>query len=519
MAGDERNRLVYDVVRRHRRGESKRRIAKVVGIARKTVTKILEEHGARLEHGDDALARQLPKPRAPRASKLDPHIDFIAAQVEEFADITAQRVWEKLVDEGFDGGYTLVRDSMRQLRPKPAKRAHDPVRTPAGKQGQCDWSPHTLPGCKIKVQTFSLVLHFSSHQYVDFARDKPQIVLFRQLKAAFEDFRGVPAEIVFDSEKTVVDRWENGEPVLNLGMMDFAAYYGFENHIAPRADGAYKGGVERPFWTVEQNFFTGRSFKDFDDARARVARWRDTFARRPHGTKRRTRVEMFEQEQPKLQPLPAHPYDTSEIVWRIVDGYHSVLFDTNTYTVPRAYVGFRLCIRANEDTVQVYDNAVRLLTTHSRLPHGAHAESELPEHRRKRRIDIEKIVERFELWGEAAASFAHRLRARQRLAGVELSCILALQAEYRLEDILAAIEHALAYDACQAKALTRILQVHAKPLTLEDVVTRRIRDDIRKALAKTPVRQRALETYQDVLTKRGEPDTEEDDEPKGHDTD
>ncbi len=518
--GEDRRRLVYEVVRRHRRGESQRRIAKVLGIARKTVRKMLADHEERRRRGDDALAREGPRPRAPRPSKLDRYADRIEELLKQFPKITAQRVFEIITEEGFEGRYTIVRQHMRKVHPKERKRAHDPVTTPPGKQGQFDWSPYTLPGCGIAVNSFSLVLHYSSYQYVAFTLDRTRPTLLRQFVAAFDDLGGVPEEIVFDSEKTVVDRWELGRPIVNLAFLDFAAYYGFSVHVAPRADGAYKGGVESGHWVLEQNFLNGRRFYDLDDARSRLAAWRDRFsATRVHRTKGRTRLEMYQQEKPELQRLPAAAYDTSQIVWRIVDGFHRVLFETNTYSVPRAYVGAPLCVRVTEDAVRIYDGAARLLATHDRVPRGAREDRVLAEHRRKRRIDIDKVVEHFQIWGDDAATFAVRLRQRRRFAGAELSAILALQARYRVEDILTSIKHALDYDACSAKALERILQVRATPLDLHDVVTDRIRAEIRRALHRAPVRQRELEAYQKLLAQREDDDhTEDTDEPEDPDT-
>ncbi len=517
---EERQRLVYEVLRRRQRGESIRQISRVLHIARKTIRKVLDAHAARVGQGDDALSRELAKPRAPRPSKLDDYVGRIAELLASpaLAGITAQRIFEIIEEEGFEGKYSIVRDHVRKVQPTQSKRAFDPVVTPPGKQAQFDWSPYTLAGCGVRVNSFSLELHHSSYQYVDFTLDRTRPTLLRQFVAAFEDLGGVPREVVFDSEKTVVDRWELGRPIVNLTFLDFAVYYGFEVHVAPRADGPYKGGVERSHWTVERNFLNGRTFHDLDDARGRLALWRDKFsAERPHRTKRRTRLEMYLEEKPVLQALPAHAYDTSEIVWRIVDGFHRVQFETNTYSVPRPYVGARLCVRATEDTVRVYDGAARLLATHERAPRQGHEDRTLAEHGRPRRIDIDKVVEKFELWGAEAATFATRLRARQRYAGRELCSVLALQSHYRVEDILTAIAHALHFDACYAKALERILQVRATPLDLQDVVADRIRAEIRRALHRAPVRQRALDIYQqliegcddddEVLHEHQEPDT------------
>ena len=497
---DDRARLVYDVVRRLERGESIRQISRAKGIARKTVRKIARKNAKRRSEGDNAMARAGVKPRAPRPSKLDKYVETIDSLLDDYPDITAQRVFEELVLLGFDGGYTIVKEYVRKARPKEAKRAFDPVVTPPGKQAQVDWSPYTFDRGD-DIEAFSAVLHYSRYQHADFSADRRQHTLFRHIVHAFDAFGGVPHELVFDSEKTVVDRWELGEPVLNLGMVDFAAYYRFAVHIAPRADGPYKGGVERPFWFLETNFFNGRTFQSLDEARETLAWWLENRANcRKHRTTRRLPLDMLAEERPLLKELPAHPYDTSEICWRIADGFHRVEFETNTYTVPRAYVGFRLCVRATENTVQVYDGYARLLATHERAHRGAHEERELPEHRRQRRIDIDKVAQRFEIWGDAATCFAARLRQRQRYAGVELSSILAFQAQYRLKDVLGAIEQALAYHVYKASAVKRILEVNAQPLRFEDVVAEQLRAEIRRTLERVPVRQRALDTYQQLLT-------------------
>ena len=518
---EDRRRLVYEAARRKARGESGRQIARALRIDPKTVRKLLKEHEARLERGDDALARELPAPHTPRPSKLDAYMDRVHALLTDpkLPGITARRVFEILVEEGFDGGYSIVRDCVRQVRPTQVKKAYDPVVLPPGQQAQFDWSPYVLPGCGIAVNAFSLALHYSSYQFVDLAVDRTRPTLLRLFVAAFDDLGGVPSEIVFDSEKTVIDRWEMDQPVVNLAFLDFAAYYGFEVHVAPRNDGAYKGGVERTHSTLENNFLNGRTFIDLRDARTRLFAWRDRFAaERDHRTKRRTRLEMYLEEKPSLAPLPRHPYDTSEVVWRIADGFHRVLFETNTYTVPRQFVGHRLCVRTTDELVRVYDGAARLLATHERAPRQAHDNRTLPEHGRRERVDIDKVVERFQVWGDDAARFAARLRGRQRYAGQELSGILALQSQYSIEDILAAVRHALDHDACNARALHRILQVRATPLDLHDLVAHRIRAEIRRALHRAPVRQRSLDAYQELLASREDDDTEDIDEPEEPDT-
>ena len=53
-------------------------------------------------------------------------------------------------------------------------------------------------------------------------------------------------------------------------------------------------------------------FVDVDDLNAQFRRWRDEIAhQRPHPEQRdQTVAQVFAQEQPRLLPLPAHPFET-----------------------------------------------------------------------------------------------------------------------------------------------------------------------------------------------------------------
>lgn len=83
-----------------------------------------------------------PRPdRAPRASKLDPFKPRIAELMTRYPHITAQRVFESLSAEGFDGGYNTVKKYVRAARPKPKP---PPSRTTTvygpGEMAESDWS-------------------------------------------------------------------------------------------------------------------------------------------------------------------------------------------------------------------------------------------------------------------------------------------------------------------------------------------------------------------------------------------
>ena len=149
------------------------------------------------------------------------------------------------------------------------------------------------------------------------------------LKRSFETFGGVPLQAVTDSMPGVVDRWECDQPLLNVRFVDFAAYHHFAVDIAPRGCPRYKGKKERSFWFAERNLLNGRKFASLEEFQEVLAWWTAERAmKRPHPLTARPLWEMLAEEQPYLQPLPARPYDTREVVIRVVDTYGYVQHHT-----------------------------------------------------------------------------------------------------------------------------------------------------------------------------------------------
>ncbi len=498
---DERARLVYEAARRHRRGDSTRSIARALGIARKTVQRMLDDIDKRRDEGDDALARELPARRAPRGSKLDAFTDVIAELMGRYPDIRATRLHEELCERGFDGGYTIVRLHLNALRPKPGKRPRKMVLTPPGKQGQFDWSPYKLAD-GTPIYAFSCVLGHSRNRYAHFCSDMRQPTVFRELRRTFDFHGGVAREYVTDSMPGIVDRWENNEPILNLRAVDFAAFHDFSIHVAPRGDGAYKGKVERVFRFLEESFFNARTFHTLQEANDKLAWWLEHRCNgKPHRTTRRRPVDALADELPHLTPLPAHPYDDRELAHRIVDAYCYVAFDGNRYLAPRLHVGKWVYVRASEQLVEIIAGAVTVVARHPRATRnaGEHVPPPSDDSSRPRRRPAGELVAAISSWGADAGTWAARVREHQRCAAVHLGRVLQLRSTWALSDIIAAIEHAAHYQAHSAAAVERILVARARPRTLEDHIAEGARAHVRQAIAQSPVQQRGLQAYARLL--------------------
>ena len=476
--------------------------------------RILKQEEKRRDEGESVLERKGIKPPTPRGSKLDPYNGQITEWLTHFPKLTAERVREMLTDLGLEAGYSIVRKRVNELRPdKKEKEAVVKVVTPPGHQFQFDWSPYTIADGST-VQLFGCILSWARGHSFEASNNTRQTTVLRFLQASFDSWGGVPHQGVTDSMPGVVDRWELDKPVLNIRFVDFAAYYNFAVLISPRATPRFKGKVERPFLFAELNLFNGREFHSLQHFQETLAWWtREKALKLPHPDTGQPRWQMVEEERPYLQPLPAHPYDTRDVLVPVVDAYGFATCRTNRYRVPDKYIGERVygCIGA--DRIEFFDRTVHRINEYERLPDGAGLE--VGGGKRKARHDIGLLTDRLATWGDEAALFAAQLREQQRCSGAHMAHLLSLQLQWSLDDIVAAIRHALDYQAIDAKAIERILNARFVPRRLDEQIGNATREHVRTLMAAHPVVQRTLDQYETLKQGDRPHNSKEDDhEPK-----
>lgn len=494
-----RNRqdLEHQIIIHYAQGWGIRALSRHFSMSRNTIRRIIRKNRSQRDQGHDVLDKKKP---VLRKSKLDSFRPQIQQLLEKHPDITGVRVHEELVTEGFDGGTTIVTDYLRRIRPQPKKEPVVRFETEPGQQGQMDWSPYTLPFTRTgrqKVVCFSYILGFSRRQYIDFTLNRNFFTLIRRHQDAFAYFNGVPSTCLYDSEKTVVLRWEGGQPVYNPSFVAFITHYHCRPIACARGRPQTKGKVEAPFQYIEKNLFNGRKFEDLQDLRA-TARW--WLANRSdvhiHDTTGRAPLELFlAKEQAALTALPAHDYDTAEVALRVcrVDGF--LEHDTNLYSVPYEYIADILTVKATENEIIVYSPELTVIAHHERKPIGAKEKLEDPAHRKseKVRYGLEPVKDGFLALGDGTDAFLKGLKERHpRNCGFQARYILRLKEHYHCEDIHAALMHAMKYYAFDGKAIERILKARFSPRPLESMAAR----SASKIFSSLPeVKQRPLEDY------------------------
>ncbi len=316
----------------HRQGLKISMIARQLGIDRKTVRKYLAMDVGIPTYG----------PRQPRKRLIDGHVEYLKQRLDAYPGLTAQRLMREITERGYEGGYSTVRDVVRELRPPGGGRGFA-VRfeTPPGHQAQVDFAQFQVrfsdkPDKVQIVWLFSMVLGFSRLIWARFAYRQTLQTVLACHRAAFEAIGGVPREILYDRMKTaVIGEDEEGRVVYNRALGDLAGHYGF----LPKACRPYrpetKGKVERPFRYIREDFFLGTVFRDIDDLNAQLSRWLGDVANpRVHATTGRVVNEAFAEERATLQSLPLIPFGSVLKLERRISHEGMVSVAGNYYSVP-----------------------------------------------------------------------------------------------------------------------------------------------------------------------------------------
>jgi transposase len=184
--------LVHEIVVLFRGGASVRRIARGLGISRRTVDRAL----ARVEPArSGGSPHGSPRP-APRGSQLDAYEPAIRDLLARYPDITVQRVHEELRPLGYTGGYTILSVRVRALRPRPVITPVRRFETAPGVRAQMDYSTYDLNFSdegRRRVYAFSYVLGYSRRQYLHFVEAQDFATTVREHVRAFEHLGGVAA--------------------------------------------------------------------------------------------------------------------------------------------------------------------------------------------------------------------------------------------------------------------------------------------------------------------------------------
>lgn len=279
---------------------------------------------------------------APKPSKMDPYKHLIDMWLEE-APYSAVRIHEKLMEQGCDCKYTIVRQYVATRKAALNEKATVRFETMPGLQGQVDWGffenyKVLENGESRKLYCFLMVLGYSRMRYIEFVTDMSTTTLIKCHINAFRYFDGYPEEILYDNMKQVVVKrmLKQSESELNKQFEDFAGFYGFKPILCRPYRGQTKGKVERTVRYVRENFMVGIRYHSLANLNSQAHAWCNKINARIHGTTNECPIDRLADE--KLLPLKRE-YIIDRINLRRVEKDCLISYAGNKYSVPAEYVG------------------------------------------------------------------------------------------------------------------------------------------------------------------------------------
>jgi transposase len=333
-------------------GHSRREAARVFGISRDTVDKMCSYSSP------PGYRRKTP----PAKPKLDPFKSIIDAIL--LADMeaprkqrhTAKRIFERLRDEyGFTGGYTIIKDHVREARGRIAE-TFVPLAHPPG-HAQVDFGEAIgiIDGVRRKVHVFYMDLPYSDASFMKAYPAETTEAFLNGHVSAFGFFGGVPQSILYDNTKLAVAKiCGDGRRQRTQAFTGLISHYLFRDRFGRPGKGNDKGKVENLVKNGRRRFLTPVPIApSFDALNARLeADCLKDQDRLPERQKR-TIGERLLDDLAAFQALPDGIFEACEVRPGRVSSTSLVRYRCNDYSVPTTHGHRQVIIKGFVDEVVI----------------------------------------------------------------------------------------------------------------------------------------------------------------------
>ena len=346
------------------RGEtSKREILRREGIHWQTLKKILAY--------SEPPGYQIKKPRD--KPKIGPFLERITEIINTDKSLprkqrhSAKRIFERIRQEGYQGGYSQVKEAVRQIRRVKREVFMPLIHQPGQAQVDFGFALARVGGVLRKVAFFVMVLAHSDAFFIRAFERECSETYWEGHARAFEFFGGVPCRISYDNSKVLVSKvLSSHERILTDPFLKLQSHYLFREHFCRVARANEKGVVEGVVKYGRLNFFVPvPQVNDLDELNGILLQMcRDDLNRRLRG-KSATKAELLAEDQAAFLPLPAGVFDACRKQPSRASSLSLVRFDNNDYSVPVAYAHHDILVKGYVDRVVLLHNH-RVVAEHRR---------------------------------------------------------------------------------------------------------------------------------------------------------
>ena len=399
------------------------------------------------------------------ASACEPYRDAIVSKLRQ--GLSAQRIYQDLVGDGFANAYDSVKRYVRKLDRKeelPFRR----MECAPGAEAQVDFgvgAPIILSeGSRQRTHVLRVVLSHSRKGYSESVFRQRTEDFLACLENSFWDFGGVPRTIIIDNLKAAVKNPDWYDPQLNPRLLAFCEHYGTVIMPTKPYMPRHKGKVERGVGYVQENALKGRTFASLQEENRHLQQWETTVAdTRIHGTTRQQVCKVFEEvERAALLPLPAGRFPFFHEAQRSVHRDGHVEVQKAYYSVPPEYMGRQVWVRWDGRMVRIFNRRMEQIAVHAQHPPGRFSTQ-------NRHIDSRKVsamekgaagmLRRISLIGEHSERWAAAMMLARGVPGLRvLIGLMHLANGHDSADIERACRVALGHQAFHLRAIRELIK-------------------------------------------------------------
>lgn len=336
-------KVFAEIMELKNRGFNKSQVERIMGINYKTIMKYWDMT-------PEEYAESI-KSAKTRTKKLDVYEKDILEWIREFNDISTAQIYDWLQER-----YEVLHFKDRTLRwyvnklrkdynmPKATRNRQyvEVPEMPIGYQAQVDFGQtwqYKPDGSRIKLYCFAMVLSHSRFKFV-YWLDKPftTTTFIEAHDRAFEYFKGMPKEIVYDQDRVLAVDENFGDVIYTEEFQNYINIMHFKTRLCRAYDPESKGKIEAVVKFVKYNFAIHRTFIDIDSFNEDCLKWLErTGNGKVHDITKKVPSEVFALESQHLQQVPQSIRKKSNDTSLNYDvrKNNTVFYKQNRYQVPK----------------------------------------------------------------------------------------------------------------------------------------------------------------------------------------
>lgn len=219
-----------------------------------------------------------------------------------------------------------------------------------------------------KVEVFVAILPCSHYTYCEAVMSQKKEDLIKACENAIHFYGGAPMAIVPDNLKAAVTRSDRNDPVINVDFAAFAEHYGCAVVPArvrrPKDKALVENAVKLMYRTVYVDI-EGTVFHDLATLNAAIGKSVEEFNNRRLTRRKETRRHLFDTlEAPYLRALPPNRFQIRQRTVATVMRNSYVTLNKHHYSVPTQYIGKRMELVYDADTIDIYHGFTHVATHH-----------------------------------------------------------------------------------------------------------------------------------------------------------